>query len=163
MGGIDAGIIRHGVAARGQPGHPVGHVQGRGGGIFRSARLLADASDDEVVEFCIPLAGEMLRLGTTALEMKSGYGLSVDAELRQLRLARSLAERITQTVSATLLACHAVPEGWDRAVWVETACRDLIPAVAEEGLADAVDVYVEDIAFAPDDLARVADAANENG
>jgi imidazolonepropionase len=138
-------------------------VQGRGGGIFRSARLLADASDDDVVAFCLPLAEEMLAHGTTAFEMKSGYGLSVDAELRQLRLARTLAERVPQTVGVTLLACHALPDGWERAAWVETVCRDLSPAAAAEGLADAVDLYVEDIAFTVDDLRRVADAAGASG
>ncbi len=138
-------------------------LQGGGGGIFRSARLLAAASDDEVVDFCLPLAREMLAHGTTAFEMKSGYGLSVDAELRQLRLARTLAERVPQTVSTTLLACHAVPDGWERSAWVETVCRDLIPAATAEGLADAVDVYVEDIAFSVDDLRQVAAAAHEHG
>jgi imidazolonepropionase len=134
-------------------------VQGRGGGIFRSSRLLAEATDDVVLEFCAGLADEMLRHGTTALEMKSGYGLSVEGELRQLRLARQLSERIPQVATVTLLACHAVPEGWERARWVTAVCEDLIPAAAEDGLADAVDVYVEDIAFSVDDLERVADAA----
>ncbi len=134
-------------------------VQGGGGGIYRSARLLSEASDQEVIDFCLPLAEEMLAHGTTALEMKSGYGLSIEGELRQLRLAAAVAERIPQTVSVTLLACHAVPEGWERAAWVDAACRDLIPAAASEGLADAVDVYVEDIAFGIEDLERVAEVA----
>lgn len=138
-------------------------VQGRGGGIYRSARLLAEARDEQVIEFCLPLAEEMLAHGTTAFEMKSGYGLSVEGELRQLRLARALAERIPQSVSVTLLACHAVPEGWERAAWVEAACRDLIPAAAGDGLADAVDIYVEDIAFDLADLERIAAAAHEHG
>jgi imidazolonepropionase len=138
-------------------------VQGRGGGIYRSSRLLAEASDEQVIEFCLPLADEMLAHGTTAFEMKSGYGLSVEGELRQLRLARALAERAAQSVSVTLLACHAVPEGWERSAWVQAACRDVIPVAAEEGLADAVDVYVEDIAFDLDDLEQVAGAAREHG
>ena len=70
---------------------------------------------------------------------------------------------MAQTVSVTLLACHAVPEGWDREAWVSAVCRDLIPAAADQGLAEAVDVYVEDIAFTVDDLRRVADAAREHG
>src|SRR5262245_25782992 len=126
------------------------------GGIYRSARLLAGASDDEVLAFCLPLVQEMADHGTTALELKSGYGLSVEAELRQLRVARRLAEAAPQTCSVTLLACHAVPEGMERADWVRAVCEELIPAAAAEGLADAVDVYVEDIAFSVDDLARVA-------
>jgi imidazolonepropionase len=133
------------------------------GGIPRSARMLADASDEEVLEFCRPLAAEMLAHGTTALELKTGYGLSVEAELRQARLARRLAAEIPQSATVTLLACHAVPPGLDREAWVETACSELIPAAAREGLADAVDVYVEDIAFTVGDLERVAGAAAQHG
>ncbi len=130
-----------------------------GGGIYRSARLLASASDEEVLEFCRPLLAEMLAHGTTALELKTGYGLSVDGELRQARLARHLAAEAVQTCTVTLLPCHAVPEGIDRATWVETVCDELIPTAAAEGLADAVDIYVEDIAFSVEDLHAVAEAA----
>lgn len=129
------------------------------GGIPRSARLLAGASDQEVLEFCRPLVGEMLAHGTTALELKTGYGLSVEAELRQAHLARRLAEEIPQEAAVTLLACHAVPDGMRREDWVEVVCRELIPTAAGEGLIDAVDVYVEDIAFTLEDLQRVAEAA----
>jgi imidazolonepropionase len=134
-----------------------------GGGIFRSARLLANASDEEVIEFCRPLVHEMLAHGTTAIELKTGYGLSVEAELRQARLARRLASEMPQAATVTLLACHAVPEGLARAAWVDLVCAELIPTVAAQGLADAVDVYVEDIAFTLEDLARVADAAGRVG
>src|SRR2546428_3320775 len=134
-----------------------------GGGIYRSARMLAAASDEEVLAFCRPLALEMLAHGTTALELKTGYGLSVEAELRQARLARRLAQEVPQATTVTLLAAHAVPEGRTREHWVEEVCRDLIPAAAAEGLADAVDVYVEDIAFTVEDLAKVAAAAREEG
>jgi imidazolonepropionase len=138
-------------------------LHGSGGGIARSARLLAEASDEEVMEFCAPLATEMLAHGTTAVELKTGYGLSVEAELRQARLARRLGSEMAQTATVTLLACHAVPSGVDREAWVDRACRELIPAAASEGLADAVDIYVEDIAFGVDDLRRVAEAAAERG
>lgn len=133
------------------------------GGIYRSARMLARATDEEVLGFCRPLVREMADHGTTALELKTGYGLSVEAELRQARLARRLAEEAPQTCTVTLLACHAVPEGTERAEWVRTVCDRLIPAAAAEGLADAVDVYVEDIAFSIDDLRTVAEAAAEHG
>src|SRR5205823_2957641 len=95
------------------------------GGIGRSARMLAEASDDQIVEFCRPLAAEMLAHGTTALELKTGYGLSVDAELRQARLARRLAGEIEQSCAVTLLACHAVPPGMERTQWVHAACTEL--------------------------------------
>jgi imidazolonepropionase len=133
------------------------------GGIHRSARMFSEASDDEVLAFCRPLVQEMADHGTTALELKTGYGLSIEAELRQARVARRLAEEAPQTCTVTLLACHAVPDGVERAAWVRRACDELIPAAAAEGLADAVDVYVEDIAFTLDDLRAVAEAAAEAG
>jgi imidazolonepropionase len=134
-----------------------------GGGIYRSARLLAEASDDEVLEFCRPLLAEMAAHGTTALELKTGYGLSFDAELRQARLARRVADEVPQRCSVTLLGCHAVPQDMERVDWVDTVCTQLIPAAAAEGLIDAVDVYVEDIAFTLEDLAAVAAAADSAG
>jgi imidazolonepropionase len=134
-----------------------------GGGIFRSARMFADATDEDVLAFCRPLAREMLAHGTTAFEMKTGYGLSVDAELRQARLARRLASELPQTTTVTLLACHAVPSDRSREDWVEEVGIELIPRAAAEQLADAVDVYVEDIAFSVEDLAKVAAAAQEHG
>jgi imidazolonepropionase len=138
-------------------------LHGREGGIFRSARMLAEADDDEVLAFSKVLAQEMAAHGTTATELKSGYGLSVEGELRQLRLARRLADAIPQTCVVTLLACHAVPEGRSREHWVGVACDELIPAAATERLADAVDIYVEDIAFSLEDLERVAAAASAAG
>jgi imidazolonepropionase len=133
-------------------------LHGEEGGIFRSARNLANSTDEDVLSFCQPLIAEMARGGTTAMELKTGYGLSVDNELRQARVARALAERAAQTCSVTLLACHAVPEGMAREDWVRVACDELIPAAAD--VVDAVDIYVEDIAFSLDDLGRVAAAAD---
>ncbi|MGZ8600144.1 MAG: imidazolonepropionase [Actinomycetota bacterium] len=138
-------------------------IHGEEGGIFRSSRMLAAASDDEVLAFCLPLAREMAAHGTTAMELKTGYGLSVEAELRQARLARALADAAPQTCSVTLLACHAVPKDQSRADWVRSACHELIPAAAADALVDQVDVYVEDIAFSLDDLTAVAEAAAHAG
>jgi len=87
----------------------------------------------------------------------------VEAELRQARLARRLAEEAPQTCSVTLLACHAVPEGMERADWIRAVCDELIPSAVQQGLVDAVDVYVEDIAFSLDDLAEVAQSASQVG
>jgi imidazolonepropionase len=132
------------------------------GGISRSARLLAEASDPEILDFCGPLVREMLSHGTTALELKTGYGLSVEGELRQARLARRLAAESPQTATVTLLACHAVPPDRSREDWVREVCEILIPAAVAEGLVDAVDVYVEDIAFTVGDLERVSAVARDN-
>jgi imidazolonepropionase len=138
-------------------------LHGREGGIFRSSRLLNEASDDDVLAFCRPLLAEMASHGTTALELKTGYGLSVEAELRQARLARRLAAEAQQTCTVTLLPCHAVPRDVERAEWVRRVCHDLIPAAGAEGLADAIDIYVEDIAFSLQDLHAVAEAAAAAG
>src|SRR5207245_4238634 len=101
-----------------------------GGGIYRSARLMSGASDEEVIEFCRPLTAEMLAHGTTALELKTGYGLSVEAERRQAGLARRLSAAIPQETSVTLLACCAVPAGLSRDAWCAAGCAGLRPAVA---------------------------------
>lgn len=138
-------------------------IHGGEGGIYRSARLLADTSDDDVVGFSADLARAMLASGTTTFETKSGYGLSVDAELRQLRLARRLAESVPQKVVTTCLAAHAVPPGKSAGEWVGEAANDLLPRAAEEGLANACDLYVESIAFALEHAARLADAAGRLG
>jgi imidazolonepropionase len=135
-------------------------LHGQEGGIYRSSRMFAEAEDDEVLAFSRALALEMAAHGTTAMELKTGYGLSVEGELRQLRLAGRLAEAVTQPCAVTLLACHAVPVGWSREDWVSVVCGELIPAAVAEDLAGAVDIYVEDIAFSLEDLERVAVAAS---
>ena len=133
------------------------------GGIYRSARLLEGAGDDEVLGFSEVLAAAMLRKGTTTFETKSGYGLSVEAELRQLRLARALASRVPQEVVTTCLAAHAIPKDRAAGEWVGQAAQELLPRVAEEGLATACDIYVESIAFTLEHAARLASAAEELG
>ncbi|MEA2453339.1 MAG: imidazolonepropionase [Actinomycetota bacterium] len=138
-------------------------IHGRSGGIFRSAALLAEASDEQVIAFSARLALQMLRSGTTTFETKSGYGLSVEAELRQLRLARKLADKVPQRVVTTCLAAHAIPEGKDQGQWIGEAANDLLPAAAAEGLCSAVDIYVESIAFALEHAARLAEAAKAAG
>jgi imidazolonepropionase len=134
-------------------------VHGEEGGIFRSARMLAEAPDEQVLAFSRRLLDEMAAHGTTATELKTGYGLTVETELRQARLARTLAADAAQTCSVTLLACHAVPAGMTSAEWSAVAADELIPAATAEGLVDQVDLYVEDIAFSLADLERVAAAA----
>ena len=135
----------------------------REGGIYRSARMLAAASDAEVVDFSRSLAQAMLERGTTTFETKSGYGLTIEAELRQLRLARELAGAVPQRVVTTCLAAHAVPKGKSEGEWVGEIAETLLPSAAVEGLASAVDVYVESIAFQLEHAARLAEAAGQLG
>lgn len=138
-------------------------IHGRSGGIFRSAGILAEATDEQVTAFSARLALNMLRSGTTTFETKSGYGMSVEAELRQLRLARELETLVPQSVVTTCLAAHAIPEGKDQGGWVGEAANDLLPVAARDGLCTAVDVYVESIAFALEHAARLAEAARALG
>lgn len=138
-------------------------LHGKEGGIFRSARMLRDASEEEVLAFSGGLAGEMLRAGTTAFETKSGYGLSVEGELRQLRLARELAHAVPQRVTSTCLAAHAVPRGSSEGEWIGVASEELLPQAAAEGLATACDLYVETIAFALEHAARLNETARSLG
>jgi len=133
------------------------------GGIFRSERLLAEASDRDVLGFAESLTREMLRRGTTTFETKSGYGLSVEAELRQLRLARALDALAPQTVVSTCLAAHAVPKGKSEGEWIGEAAEELLPRAAAEGLITACDIYVETIAFALEHAARLATACESLG
>lgn len=133
------------------------------GGIFRSQRLLAEASDEDVLSFAENQAASMLRHGTTTFEMKSGYGLSVDGELRQLRMAKALADRVGQHTVATCLAAHAIPQGMSAGEWVGIAADELLPRAVKEGLAHAADIYVESIAFALEHAARLTKAAEELG
>ena len=138
-------------------------IHGRSGGIFRSAALLAGATDEQVVAFSARLALQMLRSGTTTFETKSGYGLSVEAEIRQLRLARELAQKVPQRVVSTCLAAHAVPKGKDQGGWIGEAANELLPRAVEEGLCSAVDVYVESIAFSLEHAARLSETARDLG
>lgn len=133
------------------------------GGIYRSARMLASADDEDVLVFALGLAVAMLRSGTTSFETKSGYGLSVEAELRQLRLARELDDRLPQTVVSTCLAAHAVPKGLSAGEWIGRAADELLPAAAEGALASAIDIYVESIAFQLEHAARLAKTAETLG
>ncbi len=128
-----------------------------GGGIRSSARALASASDEQVLAQSRALAGEMLTHGTTAFEGKCGYGLSVDGELRALRLGAELgADRMTA------LLAHAVPDGYDADSWMEEVAR-MLPRVVEEGQASALDIYVETIAFSNEHLRWMAALAAEYG
>jgi len=133
------------------------------GGIYRSQRLFDEASDDEVLRFATHMAASMLRHGTTTFETKSGYGLTVERELRQLRLARALSDAVPQRVVSTCLAAHAVPKGKLAGEWVGEVAEVLLPRVAEEDLAVACDLYVESIAFALEHAARLSETAGALG
>ncbi|HWI71756.1 MAG TPA: imidazolonepropionase [Baekduia sp.] len=139
-------------------GRPYEEIARSGGGIASSARAFAEASDDDVLRQAEGLARELLAHGTTTFETKSGYGLSEDAELRALALARALGERVPQTTRSTALLAHAVPPGRDADEWL-AAVAGLIPRTD----ATAVDIYVESVAFGLDHLERMGLLAAAHG
>jgi imidazolonepropionase len=125
----------------------------RGGGIASSARAFAQASDDEILAQARSLVAEMLACGTTAFEGKTGYGLSVEAETRAVRLGRELgADRVTG------LFAHAVPDGYEADAWM-----DEVDALAAACDVDALDIYVESVAFANEHLERLGAIAKREG
>lgn len=136
-------------------------VAARGGGIQRTVRDTRAAPFEELRRNAQTRADRLLANGTTTLEVKSGYGLNLDAEQRLLAAAAAIRG---PSVVPTLLALHAVPPEYleDRAEWVEVVCEELIPTVAARGLARFVDAFVEDGYFTPDDARRLAHAARAN-
>jgi imidazolonepropionase len=144
-------------------GVPYEEIALRGGGIRSSARALAQAPDGEVVAQAGAIARDMLHSGTFGLECKSGYGGSVEGELRQLRLAHALEVEAPQArVAVTALLAHTVPDGFDADGWMDEVAR-LVPRVASERLAQALDIYVESVAFGNEHLEQMGDLATAHG
>ncbi len=133
----------------------------RGGGIRSTMRATRAASEDELVERAASTLAGMARLGVTTVECKSGYGLSLEHELKLLRVYRRLASLQPVRLVSTFLGAHVVPpeHDGDRAGYVAQLCDEMIPAVAGEGLARFCDVFVEDGAFDRDDARRIFAAA----
>jgi imidazolonepropionase len=129
-----------------------------GGGIRSSARSLEQAGDDEVLAQAQGLASEMLAHGTTALECKSGYGLSVQGELRSVALAAAMGDRVVQRTRSTALLAHAVPDGYTPGSWMDVVA-EMLPDVLAAGEVSALDIYVESVAFTNDDLRRMGQLA----
>ncbi|MEQ8331101.1 MAG: imidazolonepropionase [Longimicrobiales bacterium] len=137
----------------------------RGGGILSTVRATRAASDDALEAGAIHRLRTLAQQGVTALEIKSGYGLDLDTELRMLRVARRAAAVVGVRVRTTLLAAHAVPPEWadDRDGYVRLVCEEMIPRAAAEDLADAVDCFCESIAFTAEECGRVLAAGARHG
>lgn len=115
-----------------------------GGGILNSAQAIQALPESELLRDAEVRLARAMRSGTGAIEIKSGYGLTADAELKMLRIIRSLRESHSIPVKSTFLACHAVPSGgWTAASWTRHMVDDVLPRVADEGLADYVDAFCE--------------------
>lgn len=136
-----------------------------GGGILSSVRATRAAGEDELLAQSLPRARALLGDGVTTVEIKSGYGLDLDSELKMLRVARRIGTELGIGVSTTLLAAHALPpEFAGRADdYVELVRMQILPAAAREGLADMVDAFCERIAFSPAQTRRVFERARELG
>lgn len=136
-----------------------------GGGILSTMRATRAASEVQLVQAALPRLDALLREGVTTVEIKSGYGLEMETELRMLRAARALGAQRAVSVVTSLLAAHAVPPEYRgrQADYARHVAEDIIPAAATAHLADAVDAFCETIGFTPGETARVFDAARHHG
>ncbi len=136
-----------------------------GGGILSTVRATRDADDDALFAASLPRAARLLADGVTTIEIKSGYGLTLESEARMLRVARRIGAAVGVTVRTTFLGAHALPPEFagDGDRYIDTLCRDWLPAIAADGLADAVDAFCEGIGFTPTQTRRVFDRARALG
>jgi imidazolonepropionase len=137
----------------------------RGGGINASVADVRTRSEDELVELAVQRLELALQAGTTTIEIKSGYGLSLEGELKLLRVISAVAKRTRLTVVPTLLGAHAVPLEYRdrRADYVRLVCDEMIPAAAQQGLAKFCDVFMEPGAFSADEARRILSAGSAHG
>jgi len=132
-----------------------------GGGILSTVTATRAATESQLVAAAEARARELLAEGVTVLEIKSGYGLDTDTEMRMLAAARGLGERLPVTVRTSCLAAHALPPEYDGQAdaYIDHVCEEILPRVAAAGLADAVDAFCEHIAFDAAQIERVFMAA----
>ena len=125
------------------------HIAQQGGGINSTVAATRTASEETLLESASQRLRRLLREGVTCIEIKSGYGLNLETEERMLKVARTLGRQFSVTVSTTFLGAHALPPEYkDRADdYIEYVCEKMLPAIAEQKLADAVDVFCEGIGF----------------
>ena len=135
----------------------------KGGGILSTVKATRHATFEELYEEGLKWLREMLRWGTTTVEIKSGYGLTLADELKQLSVIRSLSEEIPQTLVPTFLGAHAFPEGPSREKYVEEVIDLMLPEVAEKGLAMFADAFCDSIAFSNEETRRILEKAAELG
>ena len=132
-----------------------------GGGIVSSVKALRAASEDDLVRESLPRLDALIAEGVTTVEVKSGYGLDTENEIKSLKAARRLAQERDVAIRTTFLGAHALPPemNGDKSAYIDVIINEMLPAIAAEKLADAVDGFCEGIAFLPDEIARVFDAA----
>ena len=140
-------------------------IAAAGGGIVSTVRATREASLQDLVEQSRPRLRALMRGGVTTAEIKSGYGLDIETELKMLRAAKALGESEAVRIEPTLLALHALPPEFRerREEFVRLAVEDILPAVAYQGLATAVDAFCEGIGFTPDEVRSLFQAARDHG
>ena len=136
-----------------------------GGGIVSTVKATRAASEDGLVASALTRLDHLIGEGCTTIEIKSGYGLDLETEARSLRAARRLGRERPISVTTTFLGAHALPPeaNGDKDAFIDKICSEMLPVLAREGLADAVDAFCEGIAFSPEQTARVFDAAKALG
>jgi imidazolonepropionase len=136
-----------------------------GGGVVSTMKATRAANEDALVTSALPRLDALMSEGVTTIEIKSGYGLSLDDETKMLRAARRLGVERNVTVRTTFLGAHALPPEFTGEAdgYIDEVCRRMIPAIAAEGLADAVDGFCETIGFSPLQIERVFAAAKAHG
>lgn len=135
-----------------------------GGGILNSARALRNMSENQLLEDAEIRLNHAMNQGVGAMEIKSGYGLTIEGELKMLRVIQALKNQSSIPIKSTLLACHAIPEGnWDAMGWTNEVVRNLLPKAFDSGLADYVDIFCETGYFGVDELNVLLKAAESRG
>ncbi len=137
----------------------------RGGGILNSSALLSETSEENLYQQSLPRIREIIRSGTGAVEIKSGYGLNTRDELKMLRVIRRLKEEMPVTIKSTFLGAHAVPAAFksQQDKYVDQVVQEMIPAVAAEGLADYIDVFCDRGFFTVEQTGRILEAGAKYG
>jgi imidazolonepropionase len=137
----------------------------RGGGILNSAKKMADISEEELYEQSKQRLDEIIRQGTGAVEIKSGYGLSVKSELKMLRVIKKLQQNFPISIKATFLGAHAIPNEYKdhKEAYLDMLIEELMPIIAEEKLAEFVDIFCEKGYFTVADTERVLQAGKQYG
>lgn len=135
-------------------------IANKGGGILNSAKKLQETSADDLYVQTARRLEEVMRMGTTAIEIKSGYGLTTDAEIKMLQVIKRLKENYPITIKATFLGAHAVPKEFknDKDAYLNLLIDEMMPEIAKEGLADYVDIFCEKGYFSVEDTHKVLTA-----
>ncbi|WP_264558565.1 imidazolonepropionase [Flavobacterium sp. N2270] len=137
----------------------------RGGGILNSAKKLNEASEDEIYEQSKIRLEEVMQQGTGAVEIKSGYGLTVEGELKMLRVIKRLKENYTLPIKATFLGAHAFPSEYkdNHAAYIDLIINEMLPKIAEENLADYIDAFLETGYFSVEETIKIMKAGKKYG